>query len=61
MNEIEIRKLRKSLNLSQKGFGKLLGVTYLSVNRWENGISKPGYLSQEKLENLKHKSKDNNE
>ena len=33
--------MRNRLNLSQADFAKLLGVDIRSVNRWENGISRP--------------------
>ncbi|BAW91127.1 helix-turn-helix transcriptional regulator [Staphylococcus caprae] len=31
-----ISQLRNNNNLTQKGFGKRVGVSELSVNRWEN-------------------------
>jgi len=36
-----LRKLRKSLNLSQEEFAKELGVTQRAVSAWENGSSEP--------------------
>ena len=36
-----IKKLRKKLILSQTEFAELLGVSFQSINRWENGKSKP--------------------
>ena len=38
-----IKLLRKTLILSQVEFAELLGVSYMSVNRWETGKSKPNY------------------
>jgi DNA-binding transcriptional regulator YiaG len=37
LNGKEIRFIRHHLDLSQKAFGELLGVTYLTVLRWEKG------------------------
>ena len=36
-----IRRLRAKLNLSQENLAKLLGVSFMSVNRWENGHFEP--------------------
>ncbi|MBD3843640.1 MAG: helix-turn-helix domain-containing protein, partial [Campylobacterales bacterium] len=33
----EIKKLRKSLNLSQEDFGSILGVAQRTVSAWEAG------------------------
>lgn len=38
----KIVSLRSSLELSQAAFGKLFGVTAMTVSRWENGKIKPG-------------------
>lgn len=40
-----ILRLRKSLNLSQMAFAKELGVSFTSVNRWENEAQKPSPLA----------------
>lgn len=37
----EIKKIRKSLKMTQAQFEKLLGVTKPTVSRWENGASQP--------------------
>ena len=37
----DIKKIRTGLMLSQTDFGKLLGVDYSTINRWENGKSVP--------------------
>jgi DNA-binding transcriptional regulator YiaG len=47
-----IRKLRKRLGLTQEQFAHKLGVTFVSVNRWENGHSTPTGLSARALEAL---------
>ena len=45
----EIKKLRLKFMLSQTEFAKLLGVTFESVNRYENGRSRPTFRVQRKL------------
>ena len=37
MNDIEIKKIRKDLKMSQKGFAKILGVGERAVQTWESG------------------------
>lgn len=47
-----IRELRNLLGLTQEKFAAKLGVTLLTINRWENGRSKPSPLAMEKIELL---------
>ncbi|MDR0827628.1 MAG: DUF3883 domain-containing protein [Desulfovibrio sp.] len=47
-----IRSLRKDCALTQEALAKLLGVSFASVNRWENGQTKPTALALDKLHNL---------
>ncbi len=47
-----IIKLRAILNLSQAELAKLLGVSFTSVNRWENGKYEPTRLTMKKIELL---------
>lgn len=54
----EIKKLRLKLMLSQTEFAKLLGVTFESVNRYENGRSRPTFRVQRKLVEI-YKKKNN--
>ena len=44
-----IKKIRLSLLLTQQEFAELLGVTFESVNRYENGKSNPTLKVQRKL------------
>lgn len=44
-----IIKLRAILNLSQTELAELLGVSFTSVNRWENGKYEPTRLAKEKI------------
>ena len=47
-----IRELRLEAGLTQEQFASELGVTCSSVNRWENGRSKPLPLAMRKIEEL---------
>lgn len=51
----EIKKLRLKIMLSQTEFAKLLGVTFESVNRYENGRSRPTFRVQRRLNELYEK------
>lgn len=44
--------LRGRLGLSQQAFASLLGFSFVSVNKWENGGSRPTDLSAALLELL---------
>ena len=47
-----ILQLRAKLNLSQEEVAKILGVSYISVNRWENDKYAPTKLVKVKLNQL---------
>ena len=47
-----ILQLRAKLNLSQEELAKILGVSYISVNRWENDKYTPTKLVKVKLNQL---------
>lgn len=55
MTPEEIKSLRKGLGLTQQEFAGSVGVSFASVNRWENGASKPGRLAIERMHNLSRK------
>lgn len=44
-----ILQLRAKLNLSQEELAKLLGVSFISVNRWENDKYAPTKIVKVKL------------
>ncbi len=48
----KIRILRSTLGITQQGLAALLGVSYVTVNRWENAQSRPRQLAWEKIERL---------
>lgn len=45
----EIKQLREALCLSQTEFAQLLGVSFVSVNRWENGHFEPTIKIKRKI------------
>ncbi|MHC0061883.1 helix-turn-helix domain-containing protein [Nostoc sp. UIC 10890] len=47
-----IFKLRTIVGLTQEEFATSLGVTYSTVNRWENGHSKPSRLAMHRIEEM---------
>ena len=47
-----VLELRSKLNLSQHDLAELLGVSFQSVNRWENGHFKPTKIVKVKLDKL---------
>lgn len=48
----QIRKLRLEMGLTQEQFAVRLGVSFLTVNRWENQKTKPSPLALQKLQKL---------
>lgn len=44
-----IKQIRNDLNMSQSEFAKRLGVSFATVNRWENGHSVPSKIAQTRL------------
>ena len=44
-----IREIRLETRLTQEQFAAEFGVTYSSMNRWENGRSKPSPLAMQKI------------
>lgn len=47
-----IRELRLETGLTQEQFAAHLGVTYSTINRWENGRGKPSPLAMQKIEGM---------
>ena len=47
-----IREARTRLGLTQEKFAAKLGVTLPTINRWENGRTKPSPLALQKLREL---------
>lgn len=49
-----VRETRQRLELSQTKFAGKLGVSFQSVNRWENGRTKPLPIALKQIEHLLH-------
>jgi putative transcriptional regulator len=47
-----IRKRRIALGLTQEKFAAKVGVTFSTVNRWENNKTKPSPLALQKIKEL---------
>ncbi len=47
-----VRQLRELTGLTQEKFAAKLGVTFPTINRWENDRSRPSPLALEKIESL---------
>lgn len=52
MDSRAVKQLRTQLGLTQQAFASLLGLSFVSVNKWENGGSSPTGLSAVLLELL---------
>ena len=46
----QVKAVRKQLNISQKGLAHALGVSFATVNRWENSRTVPSKLAQRQFE-----------
>lgn len=49
---LHIKTIRQKLGISQEELAHRLGVSFTSVNRWENGQTNPSKLARRQLENL---------
>jgi DNA-binding transcriptional regulator YiaG len=47
-----IRELRQTLKLTQEKFAAQLGVTFPTINRWENGHATPSPLALRQIDTL---------
>lgn len=55
MDPERIRALRQRLQLTQEDFAHLIGVTFSTVNRWENGKSTPNRIATRLLMGLERR------
>ncbi len=46
----QVKAVRKQLNLSQEELAHALGVSFATVNRWENSRTVPSKLAQRQFE-----------
>jgi DNA-binding transcriptional regulator YiaG len=49
-----IRELRQTLKLTQEKFAAQLGVSFPTINRWENGHATPSPLALRQIDMLLH-------
>ena len=47
-----VRALRERTGLTQEKFAAKLGVTFPTINRWENGRAKPSPLALKQIEDM---------
>jgi DNA-binding transcriptional regulator YiaG len=47
-----IRELRQTLKLTQEKFAAQLGVSFPTINRWENGHARPSPLALRQIDTL---------
>lgn len=47
-----LRQLRAEMDVSQQQLAELLKVSFISVNRWENGKHEPTVIVKERLKKL---------
>ncbi|MBU4175723.1 MAG: helix-turn-helix domain-containing protein [Actinobacteria bacterium] len=45
-----VKDIRRQLGLSQEDLARELGVSFATVNRWENGQTRPSKLAKVQLE-----------
>ncbi len=48
----EVKALRCRLKLTQTEFARTLGVSFATVNRWENGKTRPSKLARRQFNEL---------
>jgi transcriptional regulator with XRE-family HTH domain len=56
-----VRETRQRLELSQVKFAEKLGLSFQSVNRWQNGRTKPLPVALKQIEQLLHHMADQGE
>ena len=54
-----VREIRDRTGLTQEKFAAKLGVTFPTINRWENGRAKPSPLAVQRIEELLRSMGDN--
>ena len=45
-----VKEVRRQLSISQEDLARELGVSYATVNRWENGQARPSKLARVQLD-----------
>jgi DNA-binding transcriptional regulator YiaG len=47
---VVVKEIRRQLSISQEDLARQIGVSYATINRWENSQSKPSKLAKVQLE-----------
>lgn len=47
-----VKDLRDKLIMTQVEFAKMLGVSFTSINRWENGLNRPTIAARKQIVEL---------
>lgn len=47
-----VKDLRDRLIMTQAEFAKMLGVSFTSINRWENGLNRPTTVARKQIVQL---------
>ncbi len=48
----QVKEVRRQLGLSQEELAQALGVSFATVNRWENGKTRPSKLALKQFTNF---------
>jgi DNA-binding transcriptional regulator YiaG len=48
----QVKELRERLHLTQEAMAEALGVSFATVNRWENGWTAPSQLALRQIDSL---------
>jgi DNA-binding transcriptional regulator YiaG len=51
VDKSEIKRIRKTLKLSQEAFARRLGVSWISVQRWESGDGE-AHINRENIDKI---------
>jgi len=49
---LKLKEVRRKFKLTQEALAHKLGVSFTSVNRWENGQTQPSPLARRQIEEL---------
>ena len=52
MTPSQIKKLRQEMGISLEKFASLIGVSWITAQRWEKGKHKPSQLAEKRLIDL---------
>jgi len=47
-----VKEIRRQLSMSQEDLARALGISFATVNRWENGLVKPSKLAKAQFDNF---------